>query len=72
MQDPGLRREIRDFAIAAANNSKDGAAISGRLDSRYRYVTPLAGQEGHDAAPPEGKLRSSRGLQRERGAIILP
>jgi hypothetical protein len=36
MQDPGLRRKIRDFAIAAADNSEDGAAISGRLDSRYR------------------------------------
>ena len=36
MHDPGLRRKIRDFAIAAASNSEDSAAISGRLDSRYR------------------------------------
>ena len=36
MHDPGLRRRIRDFAIAAASNSEDGAAISRRLDSRYR------------------------------------
>jgi hypothetical protein len=36
MQDPGFRRKIRDLAIAAANNSEDSAAISGRLDSRYR------------------------------------
>lgn len=36
MQAPGLRRKIRDFAIAAANNREDSAAISGRLDSRYR------------------------------------
>jgi hypothetical protein len=36
MHDPGLRRKIRDFAIAAANNREDSAAISGWLDSRYR------------------------------------
>jgi hypothetical protein len=36
MHDPGLRRKIRDFAVAAASNSDDSAAISGRLDSRYR------------------------------------
>jgi len=36
MQDPGLRRKIRDFGIAAANNSEDSAAISGWLGSRYR------------------------------------
>jgi hypothetical protein len=35
MQAPGLRRKIRDFAVAAANNSEDNAAISGRLESRY-------------------------------------
>jgi hypothetical protein len=28
--------KIRDFAVAAANNSEDNAAISGRLESRYR------------------------------------
>ena len=36
MQDPGLHRKIRDFAIAAASNSENSATISGRLDSRYR------------------------------------
>ena len=36
MRDPDLRRKVRDFAIAAANNSEDSAAISGRLGSRYR------------------------------------
>jgi tetratricopeptide (TPR) repeat protein len=34
IQDPGLRRKIRDFAIAVASNHENSAAISGRLDSR--------------------------------------
>ena len=36
MHDPALRSKIRDFAIAAAGNSADSAAISRRLDTRYR------------------------------------
>jgi hypothetical protein len=38
MRDTGLRRKIRDFAIAAAVNGEDSAAISGRLDSRYEWL----------------------------------
>ncbi|HVY16457.1 MAG TPA: hypothetical protein VHB27_14620 [Rhodopila sp.] len=35
MSDPALRRKIHDFAVAAAGNSADSAAISSHLQARY-------------------------------------